>query len=247
MPATRLDILMYHAIDDAPAPTSIAPETFAAQMAALAASGVPVIAMDAVAAHLAGDRGPAVAITFDDGFKDFAEVAWPILASHGFPALVYLPTERIGGSEDWPGGHRPPRRLMDWDTVRRLADEGVQFGNHSATHADLSQLDAAAVARELDHASDSIAYETGTEPRHAAPPYGRSTPAVRRLIAERFETSVGTELGSARPGADLHDLPRLEMLYFTSMARWRDQLYGRGGAYLALRRAARGLRQKLAG
>ncbi|MEO6093135.1 MAG: polysaccharide deacetylase family protein [Novosphingobium sp.] len=244
--AARVDILMYHAIDKAKAPTSISPATFAAQMRALAESRVPVIAMDAVADHLARGNGPAVAITFDDGFQDFADTAWPVLRRHGFPAMVYVPTEHIGGGEHWAGGHDPARRLMNWDTVRGLASEGVDFGNHSASHADLAALDRARVEAELDEATARIAEELGTPPRHAAPPYGRSTRQVRALLASRFATSVGTALGSAKRGDNLHDLPRLEMFYFTSQARWHDQLAGRGGVYLVLRRAARTLRQRFA-
>jgi len=247
MAAPRVDILMYHAIDEAAAATSIAPGVFAMQMDLLAATGANVIAMDAVRDHLASGDGPAVAITFDDGFQDFADLAWPLLKSYGFPAMVYLPAERVGGTEDWHGGFRPARKLMGWDTIRTLASEGAHFGNHSSSHADLAAINIAQVADELDHANERITYELGAEPRHVAPPYGRSTAAVRRLIAERFDTGVGTELGSANSGSDIHDLPRLEMFYFTSAARWRDQLIGRGGAYLALRKAARGLRQRFGG
>lgn len=246
MPGPRVDILMYHAIDEAHAPTSIAPPVFAAQMEALAQSGVPVIAMDAVADHLAHGQGAAVAITFDDGFRDFADVAWPILWRHGYPATVYLPTRHIGERETWAGGHRPARPLMDWATVRRLAADGCAFGNHSASHADLTALSDDRLVAELDLASARIAEELGAPPRHAAPPYGRVSPQVRRALATRFATGVGVDLGSAKPGADLHDLPRLEMFYFRSISRWRDQLAGRGGAYIALRRAARSARRRFA-
>lgn len=34
----------------------------------------------------------SVLVTFDDAYRDFAEVAWPILRAHGVPALLFVPT-----------------------------------------------------------------------------------------------------------------------------------------------------------
>ena len=88
MSAACTDILMYHSISDAPGPTSISPQIFSAQMDAIADAGVAVISMDDLADRLGrGALAPrAVAITFDDGFSDFAKVAWPILRVHNFAA-----------------------------------------------------------------------------------------------------------------------------------------------------------------
>lgn len=243
--ASEVDILMYHAIDAAPGPTSIAPGIFAEQMEALARSGLPVLRMDQVRNHLQGGEGRAVAITFDDGFLDFAERAWPVLRRHRLPAIVYLVTDLVGEVERWRGCQSPPRPLMDWDTVRGLADEGADFGNHTATHPDLSEVPAETAVAELDRADARFAKELGSRPRHVAPPYGRASRPVRSLLAERYETSVGTRLDTARARSPAHDLPRLEMYYFTDVGRWSAHLAGRGRPYLALRQAARAIRRRI--
>ncbi|NOE35863.1 polysaccharide deacetylase family protein [Ruegeria sp. HKCCD7318] len=244
MSAWQADILMYHSISDAPGPTSIAPEVFKAQMQALADSGLPVVTPDA----LANPPAPRVVIiSFDDGFEDFADTAWPILRDHNFTPIVYLPSGRMGGNDSWAGGNIPTRPLMDWDRIETLAGEGVCFGAHSVSHPDLSTLDAEALEEEVTRSGQDIAARLGQPVRHFAPPYGASNNSVLRQIALHYDTSVGTRLGVAGPKDDIHDLPRLEMFYFTDITRWQAHLAGRGGPYLAARKMMRGLRAAIRG
>jgi peptidoglycan/xylan/chitin deacetylase (PgdA/CDA1 family) len=46
-----------------------------------------------------------LALTVDDGYRDFYEVAFPVLRKHGIPATVYLITGFLDG-ELWPWGDR---------------------------------------------------------------------------------------------------------------------------------------------
>ena len=245
MSAACTDILMYHSISDAPGPTSISPQIFSAQMDAIADAGVAVISMDDLADRLGrGALAPrAVAITFDDGFSDFAKVAWPILRVHNFAATVYLPTGLVGGHERWRHCQSPPRQLMDWATVRDLAHAGVCFGSHSVTHADLTAIDSDELRAELEQSKTRIETETARPAHHFAVPYGRSNSRVIEHIAQLYATSVGTVLGTANARDNIHDLPRLEMLYFTDTARWQTHLAGKGGAYLARRKVLRRIGQ----
>ncbi|WP_171054662.1 polysaccharide deacetylase family protein [Roseovarius arcticus] len=243
MPAGKVDILMYHSISDAPGPTSIAPRTFAAQMQALADSKVPVVSLDRLANARADVPARSIVITFDDGFVDFADTAWPILRDHGFAPMVYLPSGRMGAPENWAGCHAPPRPLMGWDQIKELAADGVLFGAHSVNHPDLTALDPETLDHEVASSGREIEAQLGVPVRHFAPPYGYSTLTVRHCIARHYATSVGTRLGTVGPGADIYDLPRLEMFYFTDIARWTAHLAGNGGPYLTARRALRSVRQ----
>lgn len=244
-----VDILMYHSVSNRGGATSIAPGVFADQMAAIAEAGVPVISLDDLVAAREGRAALAprsVIVTFDDGFQDFADLAWPVLAKLGFRAIVYLPTAFIGRAEGWRGIAEPPRALMGWGTIRALAQEGVAFGSHTVHHPNLNAMTDDEVEAELGRSRAEIEERIGHAVRHFAPPYGLADERVRRRIAAHYVTSVGTRLGEARPGGDLRDLPRLEMFYFTDPVRWRAHLAGRGATYLALRRTLRAVRSTVA-
>src|SRR6266567_582001 len=138
-------ILTYHSVDPSGSPISVSREVFRRQMAWLAASPVRVVP---VAALLAGGRGEdAVALTFDDGYRNLAVEVAPLLAEHGFPWTVFVVSDRVGGTNAWSGGRGggvPELPLLDWDGLRRLAASGVEIGSHTRHHPRLSRLDAAA-------------------------------------------------------------------------------------------------------
>lgn len=243
MTGKAADILMYHSISSAGGPTSIALDVFSAQMAALAASDATVVSLDEIAgAFEGGEELPpqAVVLTFDDGFQDFADAAWPLIREQGWPVTVFLPTGHVGRVEGWRGIAEPPRPLMNWKVIAKLAAEGVDFGAHSVSHPDLTAMEPEIREAELTRSQNEIAQHLGRAPLHFAPPYGLSDAALRKMIAQHFRSSCGTRLGRADASSDLFDLPRLEMFYYTDISRWRAHLAGRGGPYLALRKTLRG-------
>ncbi len=238
------DILMYHSVSGVGGATATPPAVFAMQMRALAETGLPVLDMDQwLAARESGQLPPhSVVITFDDGFQDFADAAWAEMSRHGFRPVVYLPTGYVGRAEGWKGIGKPPRALMGWDSISALADEGVLFGSHTISHADLTSLDDSRLEIELAQAKSELEQRLARAIHHFAPPYGLADHRVRAQIARHYRSSVSTRLAQVGAGDDPFDLPRLEMFYFHDEARWRDHLAGRGWAYLARRKLMRAVK-----
>jgi len=237
-----VDILMYHSIASDPGPTSIPVDVFREHVEALVESGKRVVPLVSLAAWQRGELSlpeRAVVITFDDGFQDFADAAFPILKKYALAASVFLPTGCLGGSESWVGSNSPPRKLMSWGTVADLAREGVDFGGHSVTHADLTALPPERLRDEIKRSQDEIGERLGRPTETFAPPYGRSDARVRAELSRFSRVSVGTGLDRARRDADLTDVPRIEMHYFRRPALFRAYLAGRADWYLGARKLGR--------
>ena len=236
MPSQRA-ILTYHSLDESGSVISVRPDVFARQMAALAASGVRVVRLG----ELLRTPGRAVALTFDDGFVNFAEAAAPVLARHKFPATVFLVTDYCGKRNDWPGqwSSVPRWPLMGWPQIRELSAAGIEFGAHTATHPDLARLDAAAAAREIEGPKGRIEDALGRPVESFAYPYGTATPEVRRMVAQHYRWGCSTRLGYVTVGSPHEMLERLDVYYLSCGCFFRSLFAGWARGYLGLRGAVR--------
>jgi len=245
----RLDVLVvtYHSISDGGGPTSIPPDVFAMQMQTLADLGRRSLRLrEFIDWHDGKNNGPddGVLITFDDAFEDFAKVAAPILQRHGFSALVFVPTQRLGHPEGWIGANTPPRPLMSWETVRSLAKNGIEFGGHSRTHANLTKLSPAEREGEIAGCADDLAAQIGKPIEGFAAPYGRVSPEVVETIGRHYRAAFGTRLALPRRGRDRFDIPRIDMHYFRDSKHWAGLLRGSRN-YLRLRQSLRAVRSRV--
>jgi peptidoglycan/xylan/chitin deacetylase (PgdA/CDA1 family) len=218
-PARTLPILMYHRISDevteALAQYAVAPDTFEEQLAYLEHAGYRSVSLEEwrVAAHL---KRPlprrAVAITFDDGYVDFAEEAWPRLRKHGFTADVFLVAALVGATNEWDGGDGKQFSLLGWDRVRRLQSEGVRFGAHSATHPPLTGLPNGEIVREAARSRAILRAELGRPAAAFAYPFGDVDAAVAHLVgASGFVFGLTTESRRATFDDSLLMLPRINV------------------------------------
>lgn len=96
-------ILMYHAVTRAPLPVRdwcfVQEPAFREQMSYLHRHCRVVPLREVPAAIRADSARPIVALTFDDGFRNNYEVAFPILQELRLPATIFLATDFIGSDD----------------------------------------------------------------------------------------------------------------------------------------------------
>ena len=195
----HVPVLLYHRVAaDGPrslADYCIAPSLFEEQMRFLRRHGFHTVTSADVEQHRREQRpmrGRPVHITFDDGYRDFYEVAWPILRRFGFTAEVFLPTDLVGGTADWDRAHGAPADLMNWDEIRRVHAEGVRFGSHLASHASATGMDSETLLREGVRSRAIVERRLGCDVRSVAPPYGACDERGVRVLQSCGFTQIFT-------------------------------------------------------
>ena len=246
-PLQRLAILTYHSIDDSHSPLSTSPSLFARQLECLGEIGAHVLSLHEAVAKLAASELPAraVAITFDDGFRNFHRHALALLARHGFPATVFVVTDFVGRDNAWPGqpawvARRP---LLDWEELREIAQVGIDVGAHSRTHPRLRLLPPDEVAEEIAGAKHAIEQRIGRPVRCFAYPYGDYDDDVMTSVSRHVSVACTARLGFADRGSHPLALPRLDAYYLRRPWTLRGLFSQPLRAYVALRGAARELRR----
>lgn len=137
-------------------------------------------------------RERQVAITFDDAREDNYLVAWPILASAGMTATVFVVS-------DWVG--QPA--YCSWAQLRELHAAGWSVQSHTRSHPFLSTLNAESVRRELIESRERIEQEVGAPVTTLALPNG-DWPAGKHqsAIAEAGYQLVATSRWHANSDED---------------------------------------------
>ena len=78
-----------------------------------------------------------VMITFDDGYVNNYELAFPLLKKHACKAVFFIPSGGIGRTSFWDANAEP---LMSENQLKTIDPAVVEFGLHSADHKNYRHL-----------------------------------------------------------------------------------------------------------
>jgi peptidoglycan/xylan/chitin deacetylase (PgdA/CDA1 family) len=180
-------------------------------------AGGPRSEAEAEAEAEAGASPRVCALTFDDGFASFAELAMPLLAERGLAATVYVTTGLLGEQ-----GMLSRSAALD---VFRAA--GVEVGAHAIRHRHLDLLTVDEARTEIEGCRADLTELTGTAPRSFAYPHGSFTRTVRDLVRDAgYDSGYAVKNAFTHPADDRYALARLTIEADTPTARIRDWLSG---------------------
>lgn len=229
--ADGANVFVYHRFNDSRYPsTNIATEAFKGHLEILRTERFTVLTLGQVVERLRqGEPLPqrCAVISIDDGYRTFLTDGWPALRQYGYPATLFVSTDTVGGDD-----------FLSWQELRQLQEDGVEIGNHSASHAYL--LDRlpdenasdwrARITEDLKRSRIAFEKNLGSSPNLFAYPYGEFSSELAGLVeATGFTAAFGQQSGVITVGQDLFTLPRFPVGgSYSDPAEFRSKLFMKG-------------------
>ena len=209
----RVPILMYHYTSLPPAGAdairmdlSVTPSLFEAHLAYLRYAGYETISLEQLAYALSQQGSlpeKPVVLTFDDGYRDNYENAFPLLRKYGYTGTFFPITQPIDQNHE---------SYLTWDMVVEMYKAGMEFGSHSYRHSDLTGRDADFLVYEILGSKEAIEARIGQPVRFFSYPAGHYDEATIKVVASaNFWGAVTTQWGVDQSFDKRFELVRLRV------------------------------------
>jgi len=116
-----------------------------------------------------------VALTFDDGPTPFTDRLLKVLNDAGAKATFFMIGNKVAA---------------DPTAAKRVAEAGMEIGNHTWEHPNMTTIPAADVLAQFTRANDAIAAATGKVPTLWRPPGGLTDDAVNSVAASQGQAGI---------------------------------------------------------
>ncbi len=207
-------ILMYHYISDPPADAdiyrldlSVTPDNFREQMNWLKTNGYETISLYDLIYALKIGKPPLpdkpVILTFDDGYVDNYQFAFPILQEFGYKGTFFILTDVTDRSEP---------AYMTWDMLREMYAAGNSIEVHGREHYDMANRDYDWLVFNLLGPSQTIEANLGQRPRFLSYPAGSYDDLVVSTAQQlEYWAAVTTRNGAEHNKSDPYELRRMRV------------------------------------
>lgn len=216
-------ILTYHHLGS-PAPDAfknnlhVTPESFEAQLQRLREKKIEIITLGRLRDGLLGQADlpkRSAVITFDDGFADNYEFAFPLLQQYGATAVFFAISGRIGETGESGEAHMSAAQL------REMAAAGMEIGSHTASHPWLARIPIEQAREEISDSKTQLEALLDTKVEWLCYPRGsfnREVAATAEQAGYLGACSVIRDNRQTR--GQLYWLPRVMVMPDTTLAKF---------------------------
>lgn len=220
IPLAHVPILMYHYVEHVKNKDdlmrqrlAVAPETLDLQLQTLQKGGYTFMFASELASAIDGKMPlppKPVVLTFDDGYADFYQNAFPLIQKYHTKVTAYIITGFIG-----------QQNYMSLSQLRALEKSNlVEIGAHTEHHIDLSKASAMQATAEIDGSKTTLEKLLPAKVTSFAYPSGRFNQETIQLVKEAGFTNAVSTL----PGTEITSQNRLVLFRLRPASRTGNTL-----------------------
>jgi peptidoglycan/xylan/chitin deacetylase (PgdA/CDA1 family) len=215
----KIKVLMYHRVVDSIGLSEESPamcihiDQFRRHLALLDRWGFTPITFNDYRLFLAGEinlpKRPIV-LTFDDGYEDNFENAFPALQDFGMKAVFFVLGDRGMKANTWDkDSSMTLGPLMSEGQILELHRAGFEIGSHSLTHPGLSHLTREEAWDEISRSRQLLEILLNSPVNTFAFPYGLANATTKKMVTDAgYTLGCATYSGPAVFGRDCFEIRR---------------------------------------
>ena len=176
---------------------SVPVESFREQVRALKNAGYQTITFNNLLNRQIVEK--PIIITFDDGYQDVFDSAYPVLRENNQTGTVFVMSNFIGS----PG-------YLDKEKIELMLKGGFELGSHTISHPDLAKADPSTLEYQIKSSKEILEKEFSRPIEVLCYPSGRHNLQVIE-IARRAGYRAAVTVNFQAPSNDLLTLPRVRV------------------------------------
>ena len=182
---------MYHSIANSNFDLSVNINAFSKQMNFMHKLGYQTVPLKNI--HNDNEKKKFV-ITFDDGYKDIYENAFPILEKFKFKATCFFVPNQIGKYNTWDSDLNKYEKvsLMDKDQINEWNNRGHEVASHTLDHKDLTILNPQEKERQIVGPIVFFKKQFNINIKSFSYPYGKYDLTSVKIVEKNYEFAVTT-------------------------------------------------------
>lgn len=199
-----IPVIMYHSIDyEAGNELRIPKETFREQMKYLKDNGYTTLTFDELYSFMTNNKPvpeKSVVLTFDDGYKDNYDNAYPILKEYGFNATIFVITNCIDKD----------KAFLTSKQLNEMEKNGIDIESHTLNHDKLDRLSYDKQVETLKGSKDYLEKLLNKKIKYIGYPYGEyNNNTIKSAKDTGYNMAFTTESGWANKQQGIYTLHRV--------------------------------------
>lgn len=231
MTSPQLPVLLYHRVvnsknDAGRHKIYVYTSRFESQLQYLKENGFETLTFHDLLNNTIQDWSKKIILSFDDGYEDNYDIAFPLLKRYGFKAVIFLVTKQKDNGWGRKEGE-PVFRMMNEKQIREMSDYGIEFGGHTQQHPDLTKISREEAHKEIEGCKKDIEKITQKMPVSFAYPFGAVNEEVKSIVKScGYRFGIATTSGTGIFSDDLFEIRRIEIRPQNELSKFKFKSSG---------------------